>query len=200
MVFFFYPEVRGGEEVLQGGGYRAGTGVGGERGGWVGRGEAVVLANLSTFRLVGLSICWEVGKLGSWRGAAVYRWGKRTRRAQGGGWWRWCARWVGAGQQVGGLAALRRVPLLPVAGGMNWNDKASAERRAGAGLWREEASVAGAGCSPGLLVCAGCRRAVYPPGKGEEEKGSERSGYRVGVPRVGRKEATGMGSAGGFRG
>ena len=39
-----------------------------------------------------------------------------------------------------------------------------------------------------------------PPGKGEEEKGSERSGYRVRVPRVGRKEAAGTGSAGRFRG
>lgn len=80
--FLLLPRGKGGsaERRIQGG-YRCRW----RAPGWVGRGEAVVLANLSTF--------WLVDLLGSWRGAAVYR-------------WRWCARWVVAGQEVGGLAAL----------------------------------------------------------------------------------------------
>lgn len=98
----------------------------------------VVGANFPTFRLSDLSICWEVGKLESWRGAAV-SWFTGGGKASAAVVWLVC-RWVVAGQETedaaGGLAALRvlaSVPPLLGGGGLPAGQGRRKERRALAG-------------------------------------------------------------------
>ena len=127
---------------------------------------------MSACRLSDLSICWEVGKLESWRGAAV-SWFTGGGKASAAVVWLVC-RWVVAGQETedvaGGLAALG----LP--GGKR--EKRQPARSGGAGasvrVGRKGCWVQGAGKRGGVMnrndTVAGEYRAVvvYPAGK---EKG-----------------------------
>lgn len=74
---------------------------------WTVAGQQV--GGLAALRRVVVFCCWVQAR--GWNevctveGFLLPR-GKR-RASAGGGWCRWCARWVVAGQEVGGLAAIR---------------------------------------------------------------------------------------------